>query len=138
MQTLTLRGELLRDVDNNSGPEPAFPDTAKIVSHLNRHLFLNTSEERYATLFLAAFTGFADAAAQQLHQRRGIFPVLSLWKQYGAPGQTGDTVIGLFDDVEFRQATLTVAPEALLVIYSDGLTEPEDGSGEAFWVRSSG
>ena len=46
--------------------------------------------------------------------------------------ETGDTVIGLFSEVQFRQATINIEQEGLLVVYSDGLTEPENAVGEAF------
>jgi serine phosphatase RsbU (regulator of sigma subunit) len=125
----TLRGELLRDVENNPGREPFIPNTAKIVAHLNRHLFLSTSEERYATLFLAIY----DTRTRRLsYTNAGHLPPFYLFGDSMQRLETGDTVIGLFSDVEFRQSTLTVAPDGLLVIYSDGLTEPENGAGEAF------
>jgi sigma-B regulation protein RsbU (phosphoserine phosphatase) len=125
----TLRAELLRDVENNPGREPFIPNTAKIVAHLNRHLFLSTSEERYATLFLAVY----DTRTRRLsYTNAGHLPPFYLYGDSMQRLETGDTVIGLFSDVEFRQSTLNVAPDGLLVIYSDGLTEPENGAGEAF------
>ncbi len=127
----TLRGELLRDVENNPNPgrEPFIPNTAQIVAHLNRHLFLSTSEERYATLFLAIY----DTRTRRLsYTNAGHLPPFYLHGDSMQRLETNDTVIGLFSDVEFRQSTLTVAPDGLLVIYSDGLTEPENGAGEAF------
>ena len=123
-----LRSELLRD---GLAEESTPPSTAEIMAHLNRHLYLNTSEERYATLFLAIY----DARTQRLsYTNAGHLPALYIAGKCVQKLATDDTVVGLFGDVEFRQATIDVAPEALLVIYSDGMTEPENARGEVFGV----
>jgi phosphoserine phosphatase RsbU/P len=121
----TLRGELLRDEHS----EPLLSNTAEIVAHLNRHLFLNTSEERYATLFLAIY----DTCTRRLsYTNAGHLPPLYVVGDCLQKLETGDTVIGLFSDVQFRQATINIEQEGLLLIYSDGLTEPENALGETF------
>jgi phosphoserine phosphatase RsbU/P len=121
-----LRSELLRD---GVTEEPAPHSTAEIMAHLNRHLYLHTSEERYATLFLAVY----DARTQQLsYTNAGHMPPLYIAGKCLQKLTTDDTVIGLFNDVQFRQETIDVTPEALLVVYSDGMTDPENARGEAF------
>jgi phosphoserine phosphatase RsbU/P len=122
----TLRSELLRD---GLADDPVLPSTAEIVAHLNRHLYLHTSEERYATLFLAVY----DARTQRLsYTNAGHLPPLYIAGKSAQKLTTDDTVIGLFNNVQFRQETIDVAPESLLVIYSDGMTDPENSSGELF------
>jgi phosphoserine phosphatase RsbU/P len=122
----TLRSELLRE---GLADEPELPSTAEIVSHLNRHLYLNTSEERYATLFLAVY----DSRTQQLsYTNAGHLPPLYIAGKCVQKLATDDTVIGLFGNVQFREATIDVVPESLLVIYSDGMTDPESARGELF------
>lgn len=126
-----LRSELMRD----GVEEPELPGTDQIVAHLNRHLFLNTSEERYATLFLAIY----DARTRQLrYTNAGHLPPLYLAGERVQKLATDDTVIGLFGDVQFHEATVDIAPESLLVIYSDGLTESEDANGELFGIDRLG
>ena len=124
----TLRSELLRDgLADDSAP----PSTAEIVAHLNRHLFLHTSEERYATLFLAIY----DARSQRLsYTNAGHLPPLYVAGNCTQKLATDDTVIGLFGNVQFRQMSIDVAPEAVLVIYSDGMTDAENAGGEAFGI----
>jgi phosphoserine phosphatase RsbU/P len=121
----TLRGELLRDGQG----EQLLPNTAEIVAHLNRHLFLNTSEERYATLFLAIYDAFTGRLS---YTNAGHLSPFYIVGDRMEKLETGDTVIGLFSEVQFRQATINIEQEGLLVIYSDGLTEPENALGEAF------
>jgi sigma-B regulation protein RsbU (phosphoserine phosphatase) len=40
--------------------------------------------------------------------------------------------VGLFEEARYTQETIDVVPGALLVAYSDGLTEPENVYGEEF------
>jgi len=121
-----LHSELLRD---GLADEPVPPSTAELAAHLNRHLYLHTSEERYATLFLAIY----DARNRQLsYTNAGHVAPLYLAGDRVQRLTTDDTVIGLFADVQFQQVTIDVAPEALLVIYSDGMTDPENARGEFF------
>ena len=121
-----LRSQLMRDGLENHATQPS---TAEIVSHLNRHLFLNTSEERYATLFLAIY----DAQTRRLsYTNAGHLPPLYIAGDLAQKLATDDTVIGLFGNVQFREATIDIAPDSVLVVYSDGLTEPENARGETF------
>jgi len=121
-----LRSELMRD---GREAEPVLPSTAEIVSHLNRHLFLNTSEERYATLFLAIY----DAQTRRLsYTNAGHLPPLYIADGRVQKLATDDTVIGLFGNVQFHEAAIDIAPDSLLVVYSDGMTDSENARGELF------
>jgi sigma-B regulation protein RsbU (phosphoserine phosphatase) len=44
----------------------------------------------------------------------------------------GGTVLGLFSDCHYEQETIEVSPGSLLVMFSDGVTEPENSQGEEF------
>jgi len=44
-------------------------------------------------------------------------------------------VLGVVEDYATRKAPLIVAPDSLLVGYSDGLVEPENVYGEEFGIR---
>ena len=124
-----LHSELLRDGHVPPGEETLPPDTAEIVAHLNRHLYLSTSDERYATLFFAVY----DTDTRRLsYTNAGHLPPLYIVGERIHKLKTGDTVVGLFSDVQYGRAMVEVAPGGLLVIYSDGLIEPENLSGEAF------
>jgi phosphoserine phosphatase RsbU/P len=105
--------------------------TADLVSRLNRHLFKNTSDDRYATLFYAVY----DAQAKTLtYTNAGHLPPLFISDGCVQSLDQGGTVVGLFEEVEYAQCTLPVKPGCLLVAYSDGLTEPENVYGEEFGV----
>ena len=112
---------------NGSGPG----STAEMVARLNRHLYLNTSDDRYATLFYAVY----DSAAHTLsYTNAGHLPPLYIVGERVSKLEEGGMVIGLFDDCTFGQGTVEVEPGSLLLAYSDGITEPENVYGEEFGV----
>jgi sigma-B regulation protein RsbU (phosphoserine phosphatase) len=106
--------------------------TAEIVSRLNKHLFRNTSDDRYATLFYAVY----DAEAKTLTYTNAghLAPIFIVGGSVQALDQ-GGTVVGLFEDAAYTECTLPVGPGTLLVAFSDGLTEPESVYGEEFGME---
>jgi phosphoserine phosphatase RsbU/P len=106
--------------------------TAELVSRLNHHLFINTSDDRYATFFYAVY----DA-------RNGVLTYTNaghLAPFFVCDGRVqqldeGGTVVGLFENAPYSQGTLRVAPGSVLVAFSDGLTEPENVYGEEFGME---
>jgi phosphoserine phosphatase RsbU/P len=103
--------------------------TAELVSRLNRHLFRNTSDDRYATFFYAVYDSQARTLTYTNAGHLGPFLV---------EGNTvkelteGGTVVGLFEEFPYTQQTIKVEPGSLLVAFSDGLTEPENVYGEEY------
>lgn len=106
--------------------------TAETVSRLNRHLFKNTSDDRYATLFYAVY----DSEAKTLtYTNAGHLPPLFLSQGRMRALDQGGTVVGLFENSTYSECTLLVEPGSLLVAFSDGLTEPVNVYGEEFGVE---
>ncbi len=109
-----------------------FENTADLVSRLNRHLFLNTSDDRYATLFYGVY----DDQSRMLHYTNaGHLPPLYVTRGSVRKLETGGTVIGLFDDCVYEQGSLAIESGSFLVAYSDGLIEPENVYGEQFGIQ---
>lgn len=124
-----LRSDVLRYREGQPGFNPSPLSTAEIVSHLNRHLFRNTSDERYATFFFGVF----DTQTRQLsYTNAGHLPPIYISGDRVERLQTGGMVVGLFNDVPFAQGSIEIAPGGLLIAYSDGLIEPENVYGEEF------
>ena len=124
-----LRSDVLRYRSGQPGVPPAPIDTGEIVSHLNRHLFRNTSSERYATFFFGVY----DAETRRLqYTNAGHLPPVYICDGHSTRLETGGMVVGLFDDVPFEQGVLEVEPGGLLIAYSDGLIEMENVYGEEF------
>ncbi len=103
--------------------------TADLVTRLNRHLFLNTPEDRFATFFYAVY----DGATRLLHYTNaGHLPPLCIAAGSVRRLEEGGMVLGVLDDCAYEQGVITVEPGSLLVAYSDGLIEPENVYGEEF------
>ena len=112
-----------------AGNQPGQINTAEIISHLNRHLFRNSSDERYATCFFGVY----DTQTRRLnYTNAGHLPPIYICDGHIARLETGGMVVGLFNDVPFEQGTLEIEPGGLLIAYSDGLIEPENVYGEEF------
>jgi phosphoserine phosphatase RsbU/P len=104
---------------------------AEIVSRLNKHLFRNTSDDRYATLFYAVY----DSQAKTLTYTNAghLAPIFVDGGSVRALDQ-GGTVVGMFEESAYTESTLPIGPGTLLVAFSDGLTEPESVYGEEFGI----
>jgi len=124
-----LRSDVLRYREGQPGYNPSPLNTAEIVSHLNRHLYRNTSDERYATLFFGVY----DTQTRRLnYTNAGHPPPIHISGSRVERLETGGMVVGLFNDVPFAQGTIEINPGGVLIAYSDGLIEPENVYGEEF------
>ena len=124
-----LRSDVLRYRNGQPGSRHEQIDTAEIVSHLNLHLFRNTSDERYATCFFGVY----DSETRQLHYTNaGHLPPIYISGGNARRLETGGMVVGLFNDVPFQQGSVEIEHGGILVAYSDGLIEPENVYGEEF------
>jgi phosphoserine phosphatase RsbU/P len=101
---------------------------AAVLGLLNGHLFRSTPPEKYATMFLGFWNGHERALR---YCNAGHLPPV-IFRQHGAVDYLteGGTVVGLFEEVSFDQASVRLGPGDLVVAYSDGLTEPENEFGE--------
>jgi phosphoserine phosphatase RsbU/P len=106
--------------------------TAELVSRLNRHVFRNTSDDRYATFFYAVF----DVNTRMLtYTNAGHLSPFFVCGDKVQELSEGGTVIGMFEDIAYTQGNIRVEPGSLLVAFSDGLTEPENVYGEEFGMH---
>ena len=124
-----LRSDVLRYRNGQPGTHHEEIDTAEIISHLNLHLFRNTSNERYATCFFGVY----DSETRQLHYTNaGHLPPIYVSGNKVRLLEAGGMVVGLFNDVPFQQGAVEIEHGGMLVAYSDGLIEPENVYGEEF------
>jgi sigma-B regulation protein RsbU (phosphoserine phosphatase) len=101
---------------------------ATLLTLLNHQLFESTPDAKYATLFL----GIYDGATRRFTYANGghLQPILISEDGSSQLLSSGGTVVGLFDNVSFPEATVQLQPGDVLVTYSDGVTEPENDYGE--------
>jgi len=101
---------------------------AALLTLLNHQLYESTPDAKYATLFL----GIYDGETRRLTYSNGghLPPILMSEDGSSQLLSCGGTVVGLFDNLSFPEATVQLRPGDVLVAYSDGLTEPENDYGE--------
>jgi sigma-B regulation protein RsbU (phosphoserine phosphatase) len=101
---------------------------AALLTLLNHQLYESTPDAKYATLFL----GIYDGETRRLTYSNGghLPPVLISEDGSSQLLSCGGTVVGLFDNLSFPEATVQLRPGDVLVAYSDGVTEPENDYGE--------
>ena len=103
--------------------------TAQVVETLNRHLFLNTSDDRYATLFYAEYDSLSGTLR---YTNAGHCAPFFVCDGQVKKLDEGGTVVGLFDHADYQEGTISAESGGLLVAFSDGLLEPENVYGEEF------
>ncbi|MFZ0687182.1 MAG: SpoIIE family protein phosphatase [Terriglobales bacterium] len=101
---------------------------AALLTLLNHQLYESTPAAKYATLFL----GIYDGATRRLTYANGghLQPILISEDGSSQLLECGGTVVGLFDNLSFPEATVQLRPGDVLIAYSDGVTEPENDYGE--------
>jgi sigma-B regulation protein RsbU (phosphoserine phosphatase) len=116
-------GSVLADGEPNLLASPAL-----MLERLNRHLFTSTQPEKYATLFLAYYEG-ADHSLT--YSTGGQLPPLVLCTNGEVKRlDCGGSVVGLLEGMKYEQAKLTLSAGDIVIIYSDGVTEPENEFGD--------
>jgi sigma-B regulation protein RsbU (phosphoserine phosphatase) len=108
----------------------ALEDPHRLLQSVNRLFYENTPEDRYATLF---FADYDDASRRLRYTNCGHNPPLLLRgngeiERLGATG----TVLGLFKNWECAVEEVSLRPGDVLLIYTDGITEAPNLSGEEF------
>lgn len=105
--------------------------TAELVGRLNKHLVRNTGDDRFATFFIAVY----DSATRTLrYTNAGHLPSFLIGNGSSHLLDKGGMVLGVLEDYVYEQGVLEVAPDSLLIGYSDGLVEPENVYGEEFGI----
>lgn len=118
---MTQNGSTVRD-------GALFASPRRILSLVNRHLYLSTQPEKYATLFLAHY----DASTARLtYSNAGHLPPIVLGRDGSVRRlDRGGTVVGLLANTQYEEGSLQMRPGDILIGYSDGVTEPENDFGE--------
>ena len=105
-------------------------EATALVSRLNRQICRHTPGSRFITLFYAVYT---PGTGQLVYVNAGQNPPL-LRRANGAIERLDGMgiALGMFDGSTYAARETFVGPGDLLVLYSDGVTEAEDPSGQPF------
>jgi len=108
----------------------ALDDPHRLLQSANRLFYENTPEDRYATLF---FADYDDASRCLRYANCGHNPPLLL-RANGELERLGATatVLGLFKNWKCAVEEVSLRPGDVLLIYTDGITEAPDLTGEEF------
>jgi serine phosphatase RsbU (regulator of sigma subunit) len=99
------------------------------LSLVNRMLFENTEPPAYATLFYAEYNA---KEGQLRYANCGHPPGLLLHGDNVEKLQAANTVVGLFEQWDCALSTVSMQNGDILVLYTDGVIEAFDDSGEEF------
>jgi sigma-B regulation protein RsbU (phosphoserine phosphatase) len=100
-----------------------------MVSQLNKHLHAHTTPEKYATFWFGVYD---ETSGVLTYTNAGhVQPLLF---RDGAVTQldVNGMVVGAFAQARYDESTLRLQPGDLLVLYTDGISEPENEYGEMF------
>ncbi|HYA23866.1 MAG TPA: SpoIIE family protein phosphatase [Terriglobales bacterium] len=101
---------------------------AALLALLNHQLYESTPAEKYATLFLGVYHGTEHTLT---YSNGGHLPPIIMSEDGGIRRlDCGGTVIGLFDNMSYEEASVPLRPGEIFLAYSDGVTEPENDFGE--------
>jgi phosphoserine phosphatase RsbU/P len=108
----------------------ALDDLPRLLNSVNQLFFDSTPDDRYATLFLAVY----DDVTRQLEYANCGHNAPLLFRANGSLERLHSTssVIGMSANWECVTQKLSLEPGDLLVIYTDGVTEANDASGNEF------
>jgi phosphoserine phosphatase RsbU/P len=99
-----------------------------LLGLLNHQLYQSTPAEKYATLFLGIYDGRRRLIT---YSNGGHLPPILLGEDRSVRRlDQGGTVVGLFDQRTYEEATVQLYEGEILLAYSDGVTEPENEFGE--------
>jgi phosphoserine phosphatase RsbU/P len=103
---------------------------AKVCSQINSVLYTNTAPEKFVTLFY----GVLDAGTSTLQYTNAGHPRPLLLHRNGATTrlENGGALLGVFPDWTFEDSVVELEPGDLLLLFTDGITEATDSSGEEF------
>jgi len=107
--------------------------TASSISHvmheISNYLVRNTPDNKYATLFL----GVLDQTTGSLvYSNAGHNPPILIRGNKLERLEVGGVPVGLFPESEYQEATVSIEPDDILLLYSDGITESINEAEEEF------
>lgn len=109
----------------------ALPDPAAIVARANDDLARGNEDQTFVTLALAIIDAASGTGRLCLAGHEAPFH-LSAAGVAPLPGLTRQPALGVLEGFAYASDALALAPGEGLLLYTDGVTEAEDGGGEFF------
>jgi sigma-B regulation protein RsbU (phosphoserine phosphatase) len=103
--------------------------TSRLVTELNKQLYANTAPEKFSTFFFGIF----DEKTSVLHYTNaGHLPPILMRRGEAQMLAVDGMVVGAFPFAEYGESSVALEPDDLLVLYTDGISEPQNEFGEMF------
>ena len=119
--TAALQGMFMAHAASEGGP-------AATLSRVNQALMRRAVQNRFVTMAY----GIISPAGQLTYCNAGHNPPMLFTRGTVQRLEEGGMVLGLFGHAQFAQATLSLDPGDVLVVFSDGVSEATDVAGEEF------
>ncbi len=103
--------------------------TSKLVSQLNEQVYADTSPEKYATFY---FSVYDDNSGMLTYTNAGHLPPMLFRDGKVSELDVNGMVVGAFPFAQYGESRLQLESGDLLLIFTDGITEPENEYGEMF------
>jgi sigma-B regulation protein RsbU (phosphoserine phosphatase) len=98
--------------------------------NINKQLCRSTEDNRFATLFLALYE---DRTRKLRYTNAGHnAPILVRANGTHERLSTGGMMVGAFDFAKYDEEALTINPDDILIVFSDGISEAESETGAEY------
>jgi sigma-B regulation protein RsbU (phosphoserine phosphatase) len=102
---------------------------SSLILNLNQQVYASTAPEKFATFF---FSLYDDTTSQLTYVNAGHLPPILVRSGQASTLDTNGMVVGAFPFARYNESRLELRGGDLLVLYTDGITEPENEYGEDF------
>lgn len=102
---------------------------SRLIANLNQQVYASTSPEKFATFF---FSLYDETTSTLTYVNAGHLPPILIRDGYSTTLDTNGMVVGAFPFARYSESRLNMRGGDMLVLYTDGITEPENEYGEDF------
>ena len=102
---------------------------SRLIANLNQQVYASTSAEKFATFF---FSLYDESTSTLTYVNAGHLPPILVRDGRATTLDTNGMVVGAFPFARYNESRLDLCSGDLLVLYTDGITEPENEYGEDF------
>lgn len=118
------RSVLRTQVENNHS-------LTKTIQLVNRSLFRDTPIDKFITLFCGQLNAESNTFS---YVNAGHTDAFHIDYEKGEINHLnkGGLMVGIMDDAEFEEGEVTLEPGQQIIIYSDGISEPQNANGDLY------
>lgn len=102
---------------------------SRLIANLNQQVYASTSPEKFATFF---FSLYDETTSTLTYVNAGHLPPILIRDGGSTTLDTNGMVVGAFPFARYSESRLDMRGGDMLVLYTDGITEPENEYGEDF------